>query len=138
MSRIAGWAFQGLRVDDVQKRIPIALPALDARFRLDAPVLGGKVELQANSLAILRLDGQDTQRAFASARWDLRRLTPWGQELTLTAFGRGDAYHTDESDEHRGAHLPRRPTAGISAGSARSPPTSNGRWSARPSAARSA
>jgi LPS-assembly protein len=95
---LAGWAFQGMRVDDVQKRIPIALPALDARMRLNAPVIGGKVELQANSLAILRRDGQDTQRAFASARWDLRRLTPWGQELTLTAFGRGDAYHTDETD----------------------------------------
>ena len=54
------------------------LPAIDARFRLDAPMLGGKVELQANSLAILRIDGQDTQRAFASARWDLRRLTPLG------------------------------------------------------------
>ena len=35
---IAGWAFQGLRVDDVQKQIPIALPAIDARFRLDPPI----------------------------------------------------------------------------------------------------
>ena len=94
---LAGWAFQGMRVDDVQKRIPIALPALDARLRLDAPVIGGKVELQANSLSIIRVDGQDTQRAFVSARWDLRRVTNWGQELTLTAFGRGDAYHTDDS-----------------------------------------
>ena len=96
---IAGWAFQGLRGSDVQERIPIALPALDARFRLDDPILGGKVELQANSLAILRLEGQDTQRAFASARWDLRRITRMGQEITLTAFGRADAYHTDESAE---------------------------------------
>ena len=56
-------------------------------MRLDDPWLGGKVELQANSLAILRIDGQDTQRAFASARWDLRRLTRGGQELTLTAYG---------------------------------------------------
>lgn len=94
---IAGWAFQGLRVDDRQKQIPIALPAIDARFRLAPPVLGGTVELQANSLAILRIAGQDTQRAFASARWDMRRLTPWGQELTLTAFGRGDVYHTEDS-----------------------------------------
>ena len=83
---IAGWAFEGLRADDDQKQIPIALPAIDARFRLDDPVLGGKFELQANSLAIIRIEGQDTQRAFASARWDLRRLTPWGQELTLTAY----------------------------------------------------
>src|SRR5687767_14594444 len=94
---IAGWAFQGLRVDDVQQRIPIALPAIDARFHLDAPVVGGDVEVQANSLSILRIDGQDTQRAFVSGRWDLRRLTPWGQQLLFTAFTRGDIYHTVES-----------------------------------------
>jgi LPS-assembly protein len=96
---IEGWAFQGLRSTDTQERIPIALPAIDARLRLDDPVLGGRVELQANSLAILRIEGQDTQRAFASARWDLRRLTSLGQELTLTAFARADAYHTDEAEE---------------------------------------
>jgi LPS-assembly protein len=94
---IAGWAFQGLRVDDVQKQIPIALPAIDARFRLEE-VAGGKVELEGNSLSIIRIDGQDTQRAFASARWDLRRLTPWGQELVLTAYGRADVYHTDDAE----------------------------------------
>jgi LPS-assembly protein len=93
---IAGWAFQGLRVDDKQKQIPIALPAIDARFRLE-DIAGGHVEVQANSLAILRIDGQDTQRAFTSIRWDLRRLTPWGQELALTAYGRGDLYHTDDA-----------------------------------------
>ena len=96
---IAGWAFQGLRVDDVQKQTPIALPAIDARVRLDDSILGGKVELQANSLSIIRIEGQDTQRAFASARWDLRRLTPWGQELTLTGYARGDVYHTDDAQD---------------------------------------
>jgi LPS-assembly protein len=96
---IEGWAFQGLRSTDRQDQIPIALPAIDARFRLDDPVLGGRVEFQANSLAILRRDGQDTQRAFASARWDLRRLTRMGQELTFTTYVRGDAYHSDEAEE---------------------------------------
>ncbi|MFL6785337.1 MAG: LPS-assembly protein LptD [Sphingomicrobium sp.] len=95
---IAGWAFQGLRVEDRQKEIPIALPAIDARFRF-GEIAGGKLEVQANSLAVFRIDGQDTQRAFASAEWDLRRLTPWGQEITLTAYGRGDVYHTDEAEE---------------------------------------
>ena len=94
---IAGWAFEGLRVTDVQKQMPIALPATDARFRLDPPMLGGTLELQANSLAILRLEGQDTQRAFASAKWDIRKLTDWGQELTLTGYARGDVYHTKDS-----------------------------------------
>ena len=94
---IAGWAFEGLRVDDVQKQIPIALPAIDARFRIDPPAIGGTLELEANSLAILRIEGQDTQRAFASARWDLRRLTNWGQEVTFTGYARADIYHTDDS-----------------------------------------
>ena len=93
---IAGWAFEGLRVEDVQKQIPIALPAIDARFRV-GDVLGGNVQLQANSLSIIRIEGQDTQRAFASAEWDLRRLTPWGQQVTFTAYGRADVYHTDDS-----------------------------------------
>ena len=95
---IASWAFQGLRVDDQQGQIPIALPAVDARIRMEPPVLGGNVELQANSLSIMRTDGQDSQRAFTSARWDLRRITGWGQELLLTAFARGDAYHTDTDE----------------------------------------
>jgi len=93
---IAGWAFEGLRADDKQKQIPIALPAIDARLRKE-DLAGGTLELQANSLSIIRIEGQDTQRAFASAEWDLRRLTPWGQELTLTAYGRGDIYHTDDA-----------------------------------------
>jgi len=77
---------------------PIALPAIDARLRLTDPWVGGRVELQANSLAILRTDGQDTQRAFAGARWDLRQLTRMGQEVTFTAYGRADAYHTSDTE----------------------------------------
>ena len=93
---IAGWAFEGLRAEDRQKQIPIALPAIDARFRQE-DVFGGTLQLQGNSLSIIRIEGQDTQRAFASAEWDLRRLTPWGQQLTLTAYARGDVYHTDDA-----------------------------------------
>src|SRR5205085_11649057 len=61
------------------------------------PVLGGQVDLQVNTLALTRSEGQDTQRAFASAQWNLRRITPWGQELTVTALVRGDVYHSDEN-----------------------------------------
>ena len=93
---LAAWSFQGLRSTDRQAAIPVALPAIDARFRLEPPAIGGRVELQANSLAILRRDGQDTQRAFVGARWDRRWLSSWGQELQLTGYLRGDVYHTDE------------------------------------------
>ena len=94
---IAGWAFQGLRATDISGQQPIALPAIDARWRMRDPWVGGQVELQANSLAILRPEGQDTQRAFASARWEYRDITALGQELVLTGYARGDMYHTDDA-----------------------------------------
>jgi LPS-assembly protein len=96
---LVGWGFQTLRQGDPQGQVPIVLPAIDYRKRIDAPIVGGKVELQLNSLALGRTDGQDTQRAFGAVRWDLRRLTPLGQEIQLTAFGRGDVYHSDENIE---------------------------------------
>ena len=95
---IAGWAFQGLRVTDVDGQQPIALPAIDARWRLADPWLGGRFELQANSLAILRPEGQDSQRAFASALWERRGITGMGQEIVLTAYARGDLYHANDTD----------------------------------------
>lgn len=94
---INAWAVQTLRVGDRQGTQPVALPEIDYRRRLNDGLIGGRVELQLNTLAIARTDGQDSQRAFASARWDLRRLTAWGQEVTLTAYGRGDVYNTDNT-----------------------------------------
>ena len=93
---VTGWAVQTLRVNDRQGLQPVALPEIDYRRRF-RDVLGGVVEAQVNTLAIGRTAGQDTQRAFTSVRWDLRRLTPWGQEITLTAFGRADLYHASDT-----------------------------------------
>jgi LPS-assembly protein len=94
---IAGWATQTLRVADSQGQVPVALPAIDYRRRVPGYVAGGKLEFQANSLAIMRSEGQDTQRAFASAQWDIRRLTKMGQEVTLTGLVRGDIYHSSDN-----------------------------------------
>ncbi len=93
---IKGWAVQTLRTGDPQRQQPIALPALDYRLRLADPLLGGNIQLQANTLALIRTGGQDTQRAFTAVQWDLRRYTAMGHEVTFTAYGRGDMYHTDE------------------------------------------
>jgi len=94
---ISGWATQTMRVNDRQGLIPVALPLIDWRLRLPQQFAGGTIDLQANSLAVTRTSGQDTQRAFASAQWSLSRITPWGQVVTLTALARGDAYHSDEN-----------------------------------------
>jgi len=95
---IAGWAFQDLRLNRISGQQPIAIPAIDARFRFEDPIWDGRIELQANSLSILRTKGQDTQRAFASARWDRRSITGLGQELILTAYARGDVYYASDTE----------------------------------------
>ena len=94
---LAGWATQSLRLEASQGQVPVALPVMDYRRRLTDPIVGGTVEFQANTLSLTRRDGQDTQRAFASARWDMRQLTPLGQIVTVTALARGDVYHSDEN-----------------------------------------
>lgn len=94
---LAGWATQTLRINAEQGQVPLAVPAFDYRYNLEDPVLGGKVQLQANTLSLIRKDGQDTQRAFAGARWDLRRLTGMGQVATLTGLVRGDVYNTNDT-----------------------------------------
>ncbi|MGE4323950.1 MAG: LPS-assembly protein LptD, partial [Sphingobium sp.] len=104
---IAGWAVQTLRAGDSQGQTPIALPAIDYRLRMADPLLGGRIQLQANSLAITRTHGQDTQRAFAAFEWNLRTLTGMGQEVGFTAYLRGDVYHSSdnlltETESYRG------------------------------------
>ncbi|KQM27291.1 MULTISPECIES: LPS-assembly protein LptD [unclassified Sphingomonas] len=96
MLSISGWAVQTLRVGDNQGMQPVALPELDYRRRFNG-LLGGVAQIQLNTLAIGRSEGQDTQRAFVAARWDLTRYTPLGQEVTFTAYGRADAYNAHDT-----------------------------------------
>jgi LPS-assembly protein len=94
---VSAWAFQTLRSGDRQGNVPIALPVMDYRKRLKDPWIGGQAEFQINSLALLRTNGQDTQRAFAGARWDLRRVAPGGQEFIATGYARADVYHSGQT-----------------------------------------
>ncbi|HUQ14096.1 MAG TPA: LPS assembly protein LptD [Novosphingobium sp.] len=94
---VAGWATQTLRVGENQGQVPVAFPVLDFRRRIAPPLVGGTLELRVNTLGIVRGDGQDTQRAFAGARWDLRRITFGGIDATATGLVRADVYHSDEN-----------------------------------------
>lgn len=93
---LAGWAVQTLRQNDRQGLQPVALPEFDYRRIFRNIAFGGNLQLQANTLAISRRAGQDTQRAFAAARYDVSALTRWGQEVTLTGYARADAYNTND------------------------------------------
>lgn len=94
---VQGWAVETLRPLESQALAPIALPEIDYRKRFENSLLDGTLNLQLNSLAIARSAGQDTQRAFAGFEWTKRALTPLGQELLFTAYGRGDVYHSSEN-----------------------------------------
>lgn len=94
-----GWAFQGLRPFDRGGQTPIALPLLDWRWRPSARVLGGNIDLLANTLAVTRPAGGATQRALAQARYATTFTTAFGQRVALTAQVRADAYHAQDSDE---------------------------------------
>jgi len=94
---VSGWVTQLLLVQQPQGLVPVALPLIDYRRRFADPILGGQFEIQGNTLALTRTEGQDTQRAFARGEWNLRRITAWGQEVTGTVYLRGDVYHSDEN-----------------------------------------
>ncbi len=94
---VAGWAFQTLRPGQTEGQSPIALPEIDWRDWITDPLLNGRITLQANSLAISRSAGQNTQRAFTSAQWDVRRITPLGQVITFTGLLRGDVYNSTDN-----------------------------------------
>ena len=92
---LAAWGVQTLRPNELQGQSPLALPLLDYHKRVTPPGgLGGVLEFQANLLGIRRSAGQDTQRAFAKAEWNLRTVTGMGQVVTFTALARGDLYHS--------------------------------------------
>jgi len=91
---VRGWFFQGLRAIDRAGTTPIALPLIDYRWNPEQRVLGGKLSIVANSLALSRSDGQGIRRALAYAQWDRSIITPLGQRVTFTALARGDVYDT--------------------------------------------
>lgn len=91
---ISAWAFQGLRSIDTAGEMPYVLPLIDYDWRPDAPVLGGRLRFGANSMNLVRTDGQSVQRALAYGRWDRSFLTGLGQRVTGTAMLRGDVYNT--------------------------------------------
>ena len=96
---IAAWAFQGLRVSDRPGEIPFVLPLVDYDWRPQAPVLGGRLRFGANSMNLMRTDGQDVARALAFGRWDRSLLTPIGQRLTFTGMMRGEVYRVADADK---------------------------------------
>ncbi len=96
---IAAWGFQGLRATDQTGEIPFVLPLVDYDWRPADPVLGGRLRIAANSMNLVRIDGQSVQRGLAFGRWDRSFLTGFGQRITGTLLVRGDVYNVIDADK---------------------------------------
>ncbi len=96
---IAGWGFQNLRANKGRDTTPIVLPLVDYDWRPDAKLLGGQLDLAANSMNLVRIHGQDVQRATVQGQWSRSWLTGLGQRVTGTLLVRGDLYNTSDRDE---------------------------------------
>ncbi|MFZ4689419.1 MAG: LPS-assembly protein LptD [Polymorphobacter sp.] len=90
---VSAWAFQGLRAADTPGEMPYVLPLIEYDWRPADPVLGGRLRIGANSMNLVRTDGQSVQRALAFGRWDRSFITTLGQRVTGTAMLRADVYN---------------------------------------------
>ncbi len=90
---VSAWAFQGLRAADLPGEMPYVLPLIEYDWRPADPVLGGRLRFGANSMNLVRTDGQSIQRGLAFGRWDRGFITSFGARVTGTAMLRGDVYN---------------------------------------------
>ena len=93
--------FQGLRVSDVNKAMPVVAPLVEGRYEPDSPILGGRLIVIGSAVMLTRdvqlqnaaLPGMDSRRATAEADW--RRAITLNNGLRIEPFAsaRFDIYN---------------------------------------------
>ncbi|MEO0761107.1 MAG: LPS assembly protein LptD, partial [Pseudomonadota bacterium] len=116
---LSGVYFQSLRDDEPAGPIPRVLPMLDARYEIDAPGIGGRAGVFANTQTLFRNVGTDTTRLTMGADWEREEVFPVGLAVKGFASLTGDVFlsfddagSSEGSDDTRGRLTPR---AGVEA-----------------------
>ncbi len=78
-------AFQSLRENEDTASIPFVLPELTWRRLIDMPGIGGRLGVDAETLGIIRADGQDVFRAGGGVDWRELWTLPYGIQATAGA-----------------------------------------------------
>ena len=89
---LAGVYFQSLRENEPAGQIPLALPLLDARLEVPAPVLGGELGFFTSGYLLNRNSGADNGRFSIGADWEREEILPFGLAVTGFAEVRGDMF----------------------------------------------
>jgi LPS-assembly protein len=92
---VNAYGFQGLREQDDQGLIPIALPQAHARLVSDPWRWGSRFSIDTDALALTRTQGLATRRLSATGAWQLPWYSPIGDRYELRLDARGDLYQTD-------------------------------------------
>lgn len=93
------FAFQGLRVEDIAGLTPFTLPEVNYFYESDPLWKSGRVQFQANALALYRTSGADTQRVSLKTAWDMPHIFSNGVKTNVNASVRGDFYHVNDALE---------------------------------------
>jgi LPS-assembly protein len=93
------YGFQGLREQDDQGLIPIALPQAHARMVSEPWRWGSRFSIDTDAVALTRTDGLDTRRLSATGGWQLPWFSPIGDRYELQLSMRGDFYQTNGDPE---------------------------------------
>ncbi|MGF1629554.1 MAG: LPS-assembly protein LptD [Kiloniellaceae bacterium] len=93
---VRGLAYQGLRESDSNNEFPIVAPLADYNFASEPGVLlpGGQYTIDANLLALSRIEGRDSRRVSVVGGYHLPYIGPIGDVYEFTAQVQADGYWT--------------------------------------------
>ena len=92
------YLFQGLEEEDDQDQIPMVFPLLDFNLVGSPGAFGAFTSLDANFMALQRVDGADSRRLSLQGGWHLPHIGRSGSVYRLSATLRGDVYHVNNVD----------------------------------------
>ncbi|MFN7227290.1 MAG: LPS-assembly protein LptD [Holosporales bacterium] len=93
----SGYNFQTLRQGDNQRAVPVVLPWLRYSDLKSLNGFPGKFSLDTSTVALTRLNGQDTRRISGAAGWQNEKRLPLSTLFTYGALLRSDYYWYGET-----------------------------------------
>ncbi len=97
-ARAEGLYFQDLRADIDQDEVPIVAPKLDYAVVSQPSTIGARWTLDANTQAISRRTGTNSQRLSLIGGWQLPHVGPLGELYTFEATVQTDLYNVSRPD----------------------------------------
>ncbi|MGH6932166.1 MAG: LPS-assembly protein LptD [Dongiaceae bacterium] len=95
---IQGYSFQGTLEDDDNDEAPFVMPLIDYNFVGEPGFIGSYFTLDANALALTRVEGRDVRRLSLMGGWTLPYTSSWGDIYTISATLQGELYSFNDFD----------------------------------------